>query len=344
MIVITGRTCSGKDTLGKLLEKEYGFSKVISCTTRPPRPGEENFKDYIFLSNDEYDDMLGEGLFAETTEYKQENGDIWRYATRKYDYRKEKDNRKLYVILNPAGVIQLINQGIHVDILHIKDNCERRLRERYVARELGDAAGMHEFEFGNKKEELNKKFDVRFKQDNKDFGPYEKGLADKAAKYTEINSINYIHAIHNIKSIKSVLTKKLRALKYLEVPKTIEELEEENRIFREKYEEMRKLNENLLNEKSKPIKTEIPRVEEWQITFGSLRHIIPRESTVEFYDKDDGSFIFSMTPHFYELLEREDSFFYDKIRIYAIKFRYEKENEAYPCVLLQIDINDLRRR
>lgn len=376
MIVITGRTCSGKDTLGKLLEKEYEFSKVISCTTRPPRPGEENGKDYIFLSNDEYNDMLGMGLFAETTEYKQENGDIWKYATRKCDYKKEKDMRKLYVILNPEGVIQLINQGIHVDIFHLTDDNEPRLRDRYITRELGDTSNMDEMA------KLEAKFKVRFAQDTKDFTPYEEGLKDAEKKYPEVDSVNYLMKSAG-RNIKSAITKRLVNLGYIEKKLTFNDLEEinklldeqlyrlneENRIlkvkydnecdvnrarisyleedldtWKKKYEEMRKLNENLLNEKeNRPIKTDIPKMEDKQITFGSLRHIIPENSIIEFYNKNEGHFILSISSDFFKLLNYDERHFYNRIRIYALKFRFEGIDST-PFVMLQIDINDLKRR
>ena len=51
-LIIVGKGGSGKDHLRKKLE-EVGFKYCVSHTTRPPREGEENGKDYHFISIDE---------------------------------------------------------------------------------------------------------------------------------------------------------------------------------------------------------------------------------------------------------------------------------------------------
>lgn len=51
-LIIVGKGGSGKDYLRKKLEK-VGFKYCISHTTRPPREGEENGKDYHFISKEE---------------------------------------------------------------------------------------------------------------------------------------------------------------------------------------------------------------------------------------------------------------------------------------------------
>lgn len=51
-LIIVGKGGSGKDHLRKKLE-EVGFKYCVSHTTRPPREGEENGKDYHFISKEE---------------------------------------------------------------------------------------------------------------------------------------------------------------------------------------------------------------------------------------------------------------------------------------------------
>lgn len=50
IIVIQGGTASGKTTLCKRLQS-IGIPKIITCTTRKPKTGEENCKDYYFIPN-----------------------------------------------------------------------------------------------------------------------------------------------------------------------------------------------------------------------------------------------------------------------------------------------------
>ena len=41
MVIILGRTCSGKDTVVNKLINQHGFKKVVTSTTRPMRKGEK---------------------------------------------------------------------------------------------------------------------------------------------------------------------------------------------------------------------------------------------------------------------------------------------------------------
>jgi guanylate kinase len=59
----------GKGTVvRRLTERNPGLSLSVSCTTRPPRPGEVDGIDYHFLSPEEFDRRVGEGAFLEWAE------------------------------------------------------------------------------------------------------------------------------------------------------------------------------------------------------------------------------------------------------------------------------------
>jgi len=65
LIVISGPSGVGKTSLcEKLLEREE-FVRVITCTTRPPRDGETNGEDYIFLDREEFEAGIDQGRFLE---------------------------------------------------------------------------------------------------------------------------------------------------------------------------------------------------------------------------------------------------------------------------------------
>ncbi len=63
-IILVGRAASGKDFIRKKLEGQ-GFKYAVSYTTRPPRPGEVDGKDYIFLTPATAQDMIDRGDFYE---------------------------------------------------------------------------------------------------------------------------------------------------------------------------------------------------------------------------------------------------------------------------------------
>ncbi|KAJ3037106.1 hypothetical protein HDV00_002051 [Rhizophlyctis rosea] len=70
-IVMCGPSGSGKSTLIKKLFAEYpdtfGFS--VSHTTRKPRPGEQDGKDYHFVSREQIQKEISEGKFVESAEF-----------------------------------------------------------------------------------------------------------------------------------------------------------------------------------------------------------------------------------------------------------------------------------
>ena len=60
----------GKGTLIKgLLDRRNDLTLAVSATTRPPRPGEEDGRDYHFLSPEDFDRRVTEGEFVEHAEY-----------------------------------------------------------------------------------------------------------------------------------------------------------------------------------------------------------------------------------------------------------------------------------
>ena len=101
LIVLCGKSGSGKSAIAKEIEK-YGYEKIITDTTRPPREGEINEVDYFFDTEEQFDELLNEGEFLETTQYKVASGDIWRYGTTIGAVAEAAD--KSVIILNPYGL------------------------------------------------------------------------------------------------------------------------------------------------------------------------------------------------------------------------------------------------
>ena len=67
--MLTGTSGEGKSTLAKLLvERVPELELAISATTRPKRPGEQDGRDYWFLTDAEFDRRLADGGFLEWVE------------------------------------------------------------------------------------------------------------------------------------------------------------------------------------------------------------------------------------------------------------------------------------
>lgn len=65
LLVVSGPSGSGKTTLCRRLADSGEVRYSISCTTRSPRPGELNGRDYHFLDRTEFERRLAAGDFLE---------------------------------------------------------------------------------------------------------------------------------------------------------------------------------------------------------------------------------------------------------------------------------------
>ena len=117
MIVLVGESASGKSSIEKYLVDNYGYNKVVSYTTRSPRPNEVDGIDYHFISIDEFKSLKEQGFFAETAIYNN-----WHYGTAKEDCTDDK-----IAVLTPHGLRQISKvDGINAVSFYI--NVPRRDR------------------------------------------------------------------------------------------------------------------------------------------------------------------------------------------------------------------------
>lgn len=182
MIILIGKTCSGKDTILNKLVKNYGYSKLITYTTRSKRKGEVQDKTYHFISEEEFLSKIDSEFFLEYRKYETADG-IWYYGSAKEDYEKADD--KTVVILTPSGFSALklwtSRNNIKLDInpLYIYANIQT-IRDRLKKR-------------GDKKEEAER----RIKADNADFdGVLE--MTDRIFYNNERDNVDdVVEAIHD---------------------------------------------------------------------------------------------------------------------------------------------------
>jgi guanylate kinase len=69
LVTLTAPTCSGKSHLLNFLTSQGYFDRIVSTTTRPPRPGEKQGFDYDFISVERSKELEQQGSFFELVEF-----------------------------------------------------------------------------------------------------------------------------------------------------------------------------------------------------------------------------------------------------------------------------------
>jgi len=132
VFVVTGTSGAGKGTLERALLSEMpDLELAVSATTRERREGEENGREYWFISHEEFDQRLAAGDFLEHVEFP------WgqRSGTLRSEIDRIRQRGRIPLLdLEPQGALD-VKEGvpgavtIFVEAPSFLEN-ERRLRER----------------------------------------------------------------------------------------------------------------------------------------------------------------------------------------------------------------------
>jgi guanylate kinase len=124
MIIIVGASASGKTDIAKILVNEYGFSRVVTSTTREKRPQELNDVDYHFLTFAQFQEKLSNNEFIEYTQYNKNY-----YGTLISDAKEDS-----IFVLNPDGANALYRKYKNIaKIFYLKTSKEIRTK-RMISR------------------------------------------------------------------------------------------------------------------------------------------------------------------------------------------------------------------
>ena len=129
VIILTGKSCSGKDSVRRELEG-YNFNNIVSYTSRPARINETNGIDYHFVERDTFEQMINNNEMIEYRAYNTlflDKPDTWYYGLRKdmLDF-----NKKYVVILDLEGTENFIKYYGKKNCFVVYMCCPNSERER----------------------------------------------------------------------------------------------------------------------------------------------------------------------------------------------------------------------
>ncbi len=125
VIALFGKAGSGKDTILRALVNKFPdrYNEIVSCTTRPPREGEQEGVNYYFLTVDQFTEKVLNGDMLEATEFNN-----WHYGTALSSLSTDKINVGVF---NPEGIRCLMEDNF-VDLtayyVQVEDK-ERLIRQ-----------------------------------------------------------------------------------------------------------------------------------------------------------------------------------------------------------------------
>lgn len=167
ILILMGKTNSGKSTIAKHLIDHYKFNNVITYTSRPKRDNEINGVDYYFVNKNIFTDKILKGDFIEYRKYNtlvDNVKNVWFYGLEKENNNIDLSKNNV-LILTYDGALKVLQyfgyskcEVVYIDVPN--EILEKRAKQRCDYDPI--------------------EFKRRIKADNKDFNWNKiKGIVDK---------------------------------------------------------------------------------------------------------------------------------------------------------------------
>ena len=132
LIVVSGFSGSGKGTIMKELLARYPdtYALSISATTRSPREGEVDGREYFFVSKDEFEKMIAKGELIEYAKYVENY-----YGTpRDYVEKKLDEGKDVILEIEIQGALNVKKMFPDTLLLFVTPPSAEELKKRLVGR------------------------------------------------------------------------------------------------------------------------------------------------------------------------------------------------------------------
>lgn len=180
IIILVGKSGCGKSTLAEKLSHN-NFIPIVTNTTRPPREGEIDGKDYNFITDFDFYALIAQNKMIEWRKYNTEFG-VWYYGASSQNIDLTKHD--YVVVLTLDGAQAFIEYFGKENCIVFYIDCPKSIREKRA--KSRDPKGFNQEEW-----------DRRVKADKADFA------FDKIVKICDFRIDNYNKSVYNvIKEIK----------------------------------------------------------------------------------------------------------------------------------------------
>ena len=138
MTVVSGFSGAGKGTIMKELMKNYSdtYALSISATTRAPRPGEVNGREYFFVSTEEFENMIAQDALIEHAQYVNNY-----YGTPKdYVFEQLENGKDVILEIEIQGALKVKEKYPDTVLMFVSPPNAAELKSRLEGRGTEDAA------------------------------------------------------------------------------------------------------------------------------------------------------------------------------------------------------------
>ncbi|MFQ8899312.1 MAG: guanylate kinase [[Clostridium] scindens] len=149
LIVVSGFSGAGKGTIMKELLKQYdNYALSISATTRKPRPGEEEGREYFFKTVEEFEKMIAKDELIEYARYV----DNYYGTPRAYVEEQLEAGKDVILEIEIQGALKVKEKFPETLLLFVTPPTAKELKHRLVGRGT-ETMDVIEFRMNRAKEE-----------------------------------------------------------------------------------------------------------------------------------------------------------------------------------------------
>ena len=149
LIVVSGFSGAGKGTIMKELLKQYdNYALSISATTRKPRPGEEEGREYFFKTVEEFEKMIAKDELIEYARYV----DNYYGTPRAYGEEQLEAGKDVILEIEIQGALKVKEKFPETLLLFVTPPTAKELKHRLVGRGT-ETMDVIEFRMNRAKEE-----------------------------------------------------------------------------------------------------------------------------------------------------------------------------------------------